>query len=231
MDYAKYIQLPNERKSYEAYCTIDPGFSTKASRDYTGIVVVLYNEQNHGFIELAKRFRLTVPELLDKMYELDAIYHFEFLGVESGTWQSALKQTFEYIIATENRKYLPIEPIKTPNFQDAKHKRIVQAAGFINRHILSFKVDPEGETDPTGDCIKEMYYYSSSSRQHDDVIDALAMQQLVHTWGDAPVPFVRLEHAKSVEEEIEEWRKKHDTYKIALENKRNKNRKKSWPDF
>ena len=231
VDYSTYAQIPIKREKCEAYCTIDPGFSTKTKRDYTGIVVVLYDPENHGWVELAKRYRLTVPELLAKMYDLDDEFHFDFLGVEAGAWQAALKQMFEYIVSSEGRRYLPIEPIHTPNTADAKHRRITQAAGFVNRQILSFRVDPEGEIDYTGDCATEMYYYSSNSRQHDDVVDALSMQQLVHIWGDTEPIQKPMEKPKTPEEELEDWRKKYDTYKHALDRKRARNSQRSWADF
>lgn len=172
--YPEYDELP--KGEYEFYMTVDPAFSQSHTADNTGIVICGYDKQNGVWVEFAKRFKITVIQLLDKLYELDKEYKCDSIGVERGAWQTALMDIFDHIAATEHREPLPIDPIKTPNTKDAKHNRIVGISSYLEKKILKIK---EGNSDLTN----EMYYYSANSRQKDDVLDALSMQPLVHVWG------------------------------------------------
>ncbi len=219
MRYSTYVKFPGELFEYERYITVDPGFSKRTQADNTGICVCLYDKFNAVWVELARRYKLTVVELLDKLYELDEIYHADYIGIESGTWQDAIQDMFNFIVASENRKVLPIVPLKTGTAPDAKHKRIVGTAGYLDKGIVQLRTDKEDVDEEvaenyTQDLITEMYYYSASSRQKDDVLDAFAMQKLVHEWGE--IPEEEISKTLSAKDAMEEWRLKHDTYASVL---------------
>lgn len=228
MNYREYIKYPGPLHRYERICTIDPGFSKKQGSDNTGLCICLYDLQNNVWVEIAKRYKLSVVELLDLLYTYDEEYNFDHIGIESGAWQHALQDMFQYIIASENRKALPIEPLITGTHTDAKHRRIIGTAGYCDRGIVRLRGDTDEEERYTADLKTEMYYYSSNSRQKDDVLDAFAMQQLVHIWGDVAEPLVP-EKVLTHEEEIEQWRQVHDTYAVAISSRGTSLKK--WTDF
>ena len=192
-----YIKLP--KGEYEWVCTVDPSFTISQQADNTGISVCAYPKDSkltegiQVFIELAIRAKLTIVQLFHKLYSLHARYHFDFLGVEKGAWQNALKDMFEYIVNQEGLKSLPIRDIQTPNVIDAKHQRIAAVAGYFEKGIASIRreKDTEGQNPfefENGVLCKEMYYYGSNTRQKNDVLDSLSMQTLVHDWG---IPLAR----------------------------------------
>ena len=228
MNYKEYLKYPGSLHQYERICTIDPGFSKKQGSDNTGLVICLYDLQNNVWVEIAKRYKLSVVELLDLLYVYDEEYDFDHIGIEAGAWQHALQDMFEYIITSEGRKALPIEPLITGTHTDAKHRRIIGTAGYCDRGIVRLRGDTDKEEGYTADLKTEMYYYSQNSRQKDDVLDAFAMQALIHMWGDLAEPVVKQKQL-SPEEELEEWRQQHDTWGKALAQRRQF--KKSWADF
>lgn len=226
--YKDYQKLELPLSAYERIMTVDPGFTKTRTADNTGICVCCYDPLNMVWVDLAKRYKLTVIELLDKIYELDKIYNFTYIGIESGAWQDAIQDMFNYIITTEDRKTLPIYPLKTPNITDAKYRRIVGTAGYLDRGIVRLKTDPKDEdSGPTSDLTTEMYYFSSNSRQHDDVLDAFSMQSLIHIWGD--ITEETEEKELSPEDWQAQWVKRHDTYGNAIKRKNRTTR--SWTDF
>ena len=228
MNYKEYLEFPGKIYEYERICTIDPGFSKKQGSDNTGLVICLYDSQNNVWVEIAKRYKLSVVELLDLLYTYDEEYDFDHIGIEAGAWQHALHDMFEYIITSENRKTLPINPLITGTHIDAKHRRIVGTAGYCDRGIVRLRGDTDKEEGYTADLKLEMYYYSTNSRQKDDVLDAFSMQALVHLWGDVETP-VEVKKQLTPMEELEQWREKHDTYSRAMSERHSV--EKSWTDY
>jgi len=175
--YPEYVELPTRGEGdYEFYMTVDPAFTTTSTADFTGIVICGYDKDNNVWVEMAQRFKITVVQLLYKLYELNEDYNCACIGIERGAWQSALMDMFDRIVSTDGLDPLPIVDVKTPNTKDAKHNRIVGVSSYLEKKILKIKT---GNTD----LLNEMYYYSATSRQKDDVLDALSMQPLIHVWG------------------------------------------------
>ncbi|KKM77680.1 hypothetical protein LCGC14_1367600 [marine sediment metagenome] len=228
MNYKEYLKYPGELHQYERICTIDPGFSKKQGSDNTGLCICLYDLQNNVWVEIAKRYKLSVVELLDLLYVYDEEYNFDHIGIEAGAWQHAIQDMFSYIIASEGRKALPIEPLITGTHTDAKHRRIIGTAGYCDRGIVRLRGDTDKEEGYTADLKTEMYYYSSNSRQKDDVLDSFSMQQLCHIWGDVETP-VEVKERLTPLEELEKWRRDHDTYAKAMSGRHSVD--KSWADY
>lgn len=218
LNYQEYDKYPGTLREYERICTVDPGFSKSKTADNTGITICLYDVRNRVWVEWSKRYKVTVVELLDLLYVFDEEYNFDSIGIESGTWQDAIQDIFNYIISSENRKVLPIFPLKTGTHVDAKYRRIVGTAGYLDKGIVRLRGDTDKDEGYTADLKTEMYYFSSNSRQKDDTLDSFAMQKLIHVWGDVEETIV-VEKALSPEEELEQWRKKHDTWGHGLANK------------
>ena len=185
-----YEKLPKPIKDYEAIMTLDPGFSTSKSADNTGLVICLYDESNQVWVEKAIRLKMTVVELLREIYRYAEIYNFVHIGIESGAWQNAIRDMFEYIVVHENLERLPITDIVLSKEKDAKQNRIIGMVGYFEKKMIHFKADVVDEDTNevvernTGDLRQEMYYFSATSRQKDDVLDSLSMQKSLHVWGD-----------------------------------------------
>ena len=228
LNYQEYEEYPGELHQYERICTVDPGFSKKKTADNTGITICLYDLSNRVWVELSKRYKVTVVELLNLLYTFDEEYKFDSIGIESGTWQDAIQDIFDYIISSEGRKVLPIFPLKTGTHVDAKYRRIVGTAGYLDKGIVRLRGDTDKDEGYTADLKTEMYYFSSNSRQKDDVLDSFAMQKLIHIWGDLEEQIVKKKQLTPLEE-LEAWRQKHDTVGAAL--KRKNTIRKSWADW
>jgi hypothetical protein len=191
-----YRELPYPLKEYEKVLTVDPSFTISQRADFTGLCLALYHKVDpRVMIEIAIAVKLTVPDLFKRLWRLEEEYDgLDVIAVESGAWQQALKDMFDYITVHENKEPLPIRDLHLPNVKDAKHQRIVQLAGYVEKGLVITKDDsPEddgehivGTNYTNNGFTKQMYYYSSNSRQKNDIIDAAAMQMFIHKWGLEP---------------------------------------------
>lgn len=185
-----YDSLPQAINEYDSILTIDPSFSTTKGSDNIGFVVCLYDQSNNVWVEKAIRLKMSVVELLREIYKYHEIYRFQHIGIESGAWQNAIQDMFNYIIVHENLERIPITDIKLSKEINAKQNRIVGLTGYFEKQIIYLKSDVVDEDTNeviernTGDLRQEMYYFSATSRQKDDVLDALSMQKELHIWGD-----------------------------------------------
>jgi len=210
--YPAYISLPEDKEKYEFCLTGDPGFTTKMASDNTGIVICGYDTNNFVWVELAKRYKVTVTELIKLIYALDNEYHFAYIGLERCALTEAIKDTLELLQLHENYRSIAIQPIQTSNVKDAKARRIAGLSGYFDAGIIKLKTNDD---DPTEDLKKELMYYASSASQKDDVLDALAMQPLIHIWGGD----LRQNNAKN-------FTRKRETYLEYFQRKHRS--KKSW---
>ena len=192
-----YIVLPESLDSYEWILTIDPSFSTSKQADNIGFVICGYDGNNNVWVEKALALKMSITDLLKEIYRYNKIYKFNTIAIEKGAWQNAIKGIFDYIITHEKLEPIPITEIQLGTEINAKANRIMPVADYLQEGVLHFKADvlddDTGEIveKNTADLKSEMYYYSSTSRQKDDVLDALSMQLKIHIWGNEPVRFER----------------------------------------
>ncbi|MGQ9610042.1 MAG: phage terminase large subunit family protein, partial [bacterium] len=185
-----YDKLEGKIEDYEWILTIDPSFSDSKKSDNIGFVLCGYDKNNNVWVEKAVRYKLSVVELLHKIYEYNSIYPITNVGIEKGTWQGALQDMFNYIIAQEGLPMIPISDINLSYEPNAKNNRIMALTGYFEKGIIHLKSDVYDEDSGeikeknTYDLKQEMYYFSTSSRQKNDVLDALSMQPKCHIWGN-----------------------------------------------
>lgn len=184
-----YDELPEAISAYEWVLTIDPAFGTSRTSDNIGYVIVGYDKHNQVWVDKAVRLKCSIVELIRQVYRDHQIYDFLTVGVEKGSWQNALMSMFDYVMTHENMPSLPITDIPLSNEENAKINRIMALVSYFDKGIVHLKKDlidedtQEAVVLNTGALRNEMYYFSSSTRQKDDVLDAFSMQPKMHMWG------------------------------------------------
>jgi len=192
-----YVTLPESLDNYEWVLTIDPSFSTSKQADNIGYTICGYDGTNNVWIEKAIALKMSIVDLLHRIYRDNETYNFDIVAIEKGAWQNAIKGIFDYIITHEKLKPIPITEIQLGLEINAKANRIIPIADYLQEGVLHFKSDVVDEDTGeiieknTADLKSEMYYYSSTSRQKDDVLDSLSMQLKIHVWGNEAPKFER----------------------------------------
>jgi phage terminase large subunit-like protein len=157
------------------YMTVDPAFKVTKRSDFTACVVCGYNDGPTIYVAEALRFKGTVTDLLEKMYEFNSMYNLRVIGMEDGAWQTIYTWVLEHAQRQEGREKLPIMGLKLGNQIEAKDKRIRGLSYFFKCGKVVLK---EG----LKDLIRELGRYPGNTRSKDDLVDALSMQKELVGW-------------------------------------------------
>lgn len=167
-DTFKYFDMEDNRgKQMNKILTIDPAISLSKGADNTAMVGAGIDTFANLFILELVRDKLTPKQLVDKIFSLQELYHFNQVVIETIAYQKALAY---YIREEQQRRnrYLPIYEI---NYQEqSKDQRIkglqplYENGKIFHNKLLKDNVFLEAE----------LLEFPRS--RHDDLIDALSMQ-------------------------------------------------------
>ena len=161
-----YEQLP---KNHYTFIFIDPAISQADSADFTGVVVVGVDPDKRFYIKFAKRYKITPTQIISLIFDLNAQFKPQVIGVEQVAYQKALL----YFLDEEMRRRNTIVPVKgiMPPNDKTKQMRILSLVPRFEwgRVFLS-----RGLND------LEMELLSFPRGRHDDLIDALASIEYIY---------------------------------------------------
>lgn len=154
-----YKELP---EITNRFVFVDPAIGQKKHHDYTGIAMVDVSIDGDWYLRLAQRDRLTPTQIVEKIFELNAIYKPNAVGIEIVAYQEALL----YLMDQEMRRRNIIVPVKgIKRNQISKETRILGLVPrfewgriFVNTGMLDFEDE----------------YTSFPRGKFDDILDSLA---------------------------------------------------------
>lgn len=166
--------LQNFKKAWFKYWTvlppklntfifIDPAISQESTADYTGVVVVSVDPDDHWYVRLAQRYRITPTQILELMFRLNAEFKPMVMGIETVAYQEALLYMLDGEMRRRNQ-LLPVHGVK-PGTDESKQNRIL---GLVPRFEWGRIYLSPGLTVLEDELLK------FPRGGHDDVIDSLA---------------------------------------------------------
>jgi predicted phage terminase large subunit-like protein len=156
-------------KDITTFVYIDPALSEADTSDFTGVVVVHVDSEKKWYVDFAKRLRITPTRLVEYIFEINAQFKPNVIGIEEVAYQKALL----YFLDEEMRRrgvILPVKGIKPPN-NKTKQTRILSLVPRFEwqRILLSMGLH---------DLELELLQFPRAV--HDDLIDALASIEMIY---------------------------------------------------
>jgi phage terminase large subunit-like protein len=170
--------------------------SKKEGADFTGVTVVDWDSENNWFIRYAKRYKISLPELIDLIFKLWIEYKPIKIGVEKKAFEFQVKPFLE--IKARETQIKPVV-VQLEDGGTAKNDRIKGAleGRFESGKIWFLKDSFDDQKILRGEL------YDFPSAKHDDLSDSLSyIQQLGQR------PFGKDKEVKpSIAGELEEYRR------------------------
>ncbi len=156
-----------EGKAFNRSITIDVADTKKDGADFTGVIVVDWDQENNWYIQFAKRYKLNSKELVDKIIELWSFWKPTNIGVEKNAFEDQVKPWLK--IMSEEKG---IFPVVTELKDGLRHKEDRIRGALVGRFQAGkvwFKQEPK---DDSASLRGELYDFPSS--KNDDLSDSLA---------------------------------------------------------
>lgn len=152
------------------FIAIDPAISTSDTADYTGIIVLDVDTEGTRYVRHIEKVRATATELIQKIFDLNAIWAPMAIGIETVAYQKAIIHFLDLEMRRRN-KVVPICEIKPPT-DKTKEMRILGLVPFFQfgRILLG-----------AGQQELELELASFPRGAHDDLLDALCYANEIAT--------------------------------------------------
>lgn len=149
--------------------TIDPAISLSKEADFTAMVGTGFDQFSNLFILDVIREKLNPQQIIDKIFKLQEIWHFNQIGIETIAYQKALAFAIREEMQ-KRRRYLPL--IEIVSHDKTKDQRIKGLQPLYE----SRKVFHRSKKELPNIVYLEDELLSFPRSLHDDVSDALSMQ-------------------------------------------------------
>lgn len=141
--------------------TVDLAISDKSTADRTALVVSGVTPEHHLYVLAAHAGRWTPHETVDRIFDLAAVWHPCYVGIESVAWQKAML----FIMDREMRlRNFPV-PLRELKPDGRKERRAWPLSNYAERYHIKVKESHK-------ELIEE--FVSFPVGRHDDFVDALA---------------------------------------------------------
>lgn len=185
-----YESIPRKKSTF---IFIDPALSEADTSDSTGIVVVHTDSEKRWFIEHASRYRISPTKLIDFIFELNARYKPQTIGIEEVAYQKALL----YFLSEEMRRRGVIVPATGIKYSPDKSKQ-TRILSLVPRFEWGHIFLNQG----MADLELELLQFPRGS--HDDLIDALASIEYIAGYPDDKPELLKKPHSPS-HPDYERW--------------------------
>jgi predicted phage terminase large subunit-like protein len=168
-EYFKYYEPADIKKhKLHTYITMDLAISKKKSADYTAIMVVGVNADNHWFVLDCEFGRFDPGEQMDKLFRLVSKWNPKKVGIEKVGYQASLEFFLQKDMA-ERDIWFSIAPLKA---EGKKEERIATMQPRFASGTVWF---PKGAWYLV-ELEKELLSFTIEGNKalHDDLVDALA---------------------------------------------------------
>lgn len=113
-----------DRTTYN-FISVDPAISTKTTADFTGVTVLSVDYEENWYVREALNLKLDPSGLIDKLFELNAIYQPMAVIMERFALEKSLKHALTFEMEKRNT-YFPIKDIPT----DTRKSKEARIAGL-----------------------------------------------------------------------------------------------------
>lgn len=156
-----------KHKTVNRYIAIDAAESKNDGADYTGVVVVDVDSDNHWYVQLAKRYRVNSVELVNLIFELWAYWKPLRIGIEKNAFSDQITPWLK--VKTAETGIFP-SVLELEDLGKRKEDRVVGALqGRLESGKISFKDQAPDDTH-----VLKMELYDFPMGKFDDLADALA---------------------------------------------------------
>ena len=157
------------------YCTLDGAFSEEQSADYSAFALVGIDREGRWYVA-PYALRAGLPEVIDRLFELQSQYGFLECGIEKGSFRLAAQHEIERRM-NDYQQWFTVNELSTTG---SKISRIKALAPIVNsgRMILV-------DTGEDAELLMEQMTltdHSACMASHDDHIDALAQMVQMPTF-------------------------------------------------
>jgi len=157
--------IKNNRIVYK-YLLIDPAYTVKKRSDSTAFIVLFVDYKGFIHIELAYKEKLEPKDVVDRIFNLQALYRPNVVAIEANASQQILSSWIRETAKTSG-KHFRITDVKTGPSK-AKNDRIRRLLHYFKKNLIAI---PE-ECDELFD---ELIQFPNG--KHDDLIDALSFYE------------------------------------------------------
>lgn len=168
-----YAELPKKKTTF---IFIDPALSEADTSDYTGVVVVNVDANKDWYVSYAQRHRLSPPQLVSFVFELNREFQPNVIGIEEVAYQKALL----YFLDEEMKRRNVLLPVIGHKYPPTKSKQ-TRILSLVPRMAFTHLFMKQGLVD------LELELLSFPRGSHDDLIDALAsIEAIAYSPDDRP---------------------------------------------
>ncbi len=166
-DWFRYYDLEEYKgKEMKNFMTIDPAISLKQGADYTAITVTGIDSFGNIFIKDIVRGHFKVPEIIQKIFEMNERWRPQLIILETIAYQKALAYALREEM-NKRRRYLPIQEVAWHD--RTKAERIKGLQPLYMNNVVYHRKDHE----MTPYLEEELMRFPRG--RHDDIIDSLSM--------------------------------------------------------
>ncbi len=197
-----YKELP---KVKHTFAFVDPAISLESTADYTAIVVVDVDIDNNWYLKVARRARITATETIKLIFDIQAAFKCQRIGVETVAYQKAIM----HFLDAEMRKRKITIPVQAINRGPDKSKNMRIRALVPRFEWSRIQIKP-------GLYDFEDEYLKFPRGTYVDIMDALASIEEISYPPEKPKE-LNIEPAPN-HKDYEKWYIRNSAKKRALEN-------------
>lgn len=160
------VDVDDVPKGLTWFCTLDGAFSESESADYSAFTVVGLDQQGRWYV-VPVAMRGGTDKVADKLFELQAQYGFNEVGIEKGSFRLAIQSDLEERMFNY-QQYFTVNELNTTG---SKISRIKALSPVINSGRMTV-VDTGEDAEMLMEQI-ELTDNMMVMSKHDDIIDAL----------------------------------------------------------
>ena len=166
------------------FCTLDGAFSEKDSADYSAFAVVGIDAEGRWYVA-SYGLKADPSMVVDKLFELQAMYGFQDVGIEKGSFRLAIQSEVDRRMA-EYQQWFSVSELSTTG---SKITRIKALAPIINSGRLTIV-----DTGEDAELLMEQITMTDNMAvlsSHDDHIDALCQMVQMNLYYNEPHEYTR----------------------------------------
>ena len=157
-------------KKLTTFITIDNAPSSKDHTDFIGVIVNSVDREGNWYVRWVERVRGNTPTLIDKIFQLEAYWKPEMIGVEQKAFEDLIRPYIDQEMRRKNRFFSICE------LKDQKKRKETRIKGRLQGRFESKSIflrkDPEDDTEK---LVDELIRFPKA--RYDDLADALQYQQ------------------------------------------------------
>jgi len=165
--FKNYTEDEITKLSLNTFITIDPAVSKKEEANFTGIIINSVDIQNNWFFRKVEKLKIDSPEMIEKIFELNRLWHPLKIGIEKEKYTLVLKPFLDQEMKKRN-EFPPVEEMTLK--ESNKEMRIRGLAPRYERGQIYHNKEDNGRFDLEDEAMR------FPRGKNDDLLDSASMQ-------------------------------------------------------